>query len=153
MTENEAEGKFYASGGISDQIAEQITDHIASNRSVYSHNEDQTEYRDWVLYSVYEVEGKNAYTNNLDEVAVEGRLIIKTEHQEFFGGLGASYRRDYESEILENPTWLDICLCANDMINRTGDNHHVFLEGLNRAGSFTLDDKSFILLYDFSMGS
>ncbi len=153
MTLEQAEDKFYASGGVSEQIEEQIAAHIASNRSVYTHTEDQIEYRERVLYSVYPTEGKNAYTNNLDEVAVEGRIKIETKHDNFFGGMASESRRDYESEILENPIWLDICLCANDMINITGDSHHVFLEGLNKTGSFTLDDKSFILLYDFSMGS
>jgi len=148
-----AEGKFWdTNNGVHMQIDEQVSAHIAANRP-WQQNIGQTEYRDHVSFSAWPVDGKNAYTNNLDEVAVEDRIKIVTKHQSFFGGMAPENRKDYESNIMKNPTWLDLCLCANDMINCTGDNHHIFLEGVHKTGSFTLDDKSFILLYDFSMGS
>lgn len=146
------EDKFYETGGPSDQISEQVTNHIASNRSVFSHNDDQTEYRDLVIFSAWPFSGKKAYTNNLDDVAIEGRVQFISKIT-FTGDRPWMRRADYESDILENPTWLDVCLCANDMINVTSDHHHIFLEAVHKTGSFTLDDKSFILLYDFSMGS
>lgn len=153
MTEQEAEDKFYGSDGASEEMSAQITQHIRKHRSYSKKNKDQTEYQDLILFSAYSCKGKDAYTNNLYEVAVEGRIKIKTKHSDFFGSMTVESRKNYESEIMENPTWLDICLCANDMINCTGDNHHIFLEGVHNTGSFTLDDESFILLYDFSMGS
>lgn len=161
------EEKFWESGGVDDQITKQVSDHIAKHRTVttvtfrpddsldewaeqereLSNNLDV--YRDYVLFSAY----PDDYHNNLNEVAIEGRIQIMTKKKSFFGSMYPKLRKDYESEIMENPTWLDLCLCANDMIHCTGDNHHIFLEGIHKTGSFTLDDKSFVLLYEFSMGS
>jgi len=147
-------------------MSERVSEHISKHRDVtivkydaldslddYMRKDrelsDGKVYRDQVSFSAY----ANDWSDNLDEVVVEGRIKIVTKHQSFFGCMSEEVREDYKSEILTNPTWLDLCLCANDMINCTGDNHHIFLEDVHRTGSFTLDDKSFILLYDFSMGS
>ena len=149
-----------------EQMGDQVSVHIAKFRDVQTIEYLKTDslddymekdreianagiYRDQVSFSAYPED----YTNNLEEVAIEGRVQFKSDHQSFFGGMAEEFRKDYESEILENPTWLDLCLCCNDMINCTGDNHHIFLEGVHKTGSFTLDDKSFILIYDFSTGS
>lgn len=168
MTEDELnilEDTFYDDNGTYDQIMKKVSAHIAKHRTVTEykansytsiddiHKEEADlqnagNYRDFISFSAYE-----DYQNNLDEVAIEGRVMMKTEHQSFFGGMAEENRKDYESEVLENPTWLDLCLCANDMINLTGDNHHIFLEAVHKTGQFTLDDKSFVLIYDFSMGS
>ena len=141
------EDLFWAEDGIHEQIGCQITDYLYKNRDVCDG------YYNHVIFSAYPCDGDNAYTNNLLEVAIEGRIMFKTLHQDFFGGMAIAERNDYVSKVLENPTWLDLCLCANDMINCTGDTHHIFLEDVYKTGSFTLDDKSFILIYDFSMGS
>lgn len=148
------------------QMDIRVSVHIAEHRDVtivkYDRNASLDEYmqqdrdlangkvyRDQVAFSSY----ADDWSDNLDEVAIKGRIQFQTEYQDFFGGMSTEVREDYKSEILEDPTWLDLCLCANDMINITGDNHHIFLEAVHQTGSFTLDDKSFILIYDFSMGS
>lgn len=164
MTLDEREDHFWDE--LNNQMSERVSAHIAKHRDVTIVKYDALDslddyrrkdrklsngkvYRDQVSFSAY----ADDWSDNLDEVAVEGRIKIKTKHDDFFGGMAVESRQNYESEILENPTWLDLCLCANDMINCTGDNHHIFLEAVYKTGSFTLDDKSFILLYDFSMGS
>ena len=164
MTLDEREDHFW--DVLNNQMSERVSAHIAKHRDVEApvayadfgldswHEKerqlaDSGAYRDQVSFSAY----ADDWSDNLDEVAVEGRIMIKSPKQDFFGGMSAEHRKDYVSEILTNPTWLDLCLCANDMINCGGDNHHIFLEDVHRTGSFTLDDKSFILLYDFSMGS
>ena len=151
---------------LNEQMSNRVSAHIAANRDVTTVTYDKQAslddymridrdlsngkvYRDQVSFSAY----ADDWSDNLDEVAIEGRVMMKTKHQSFFGGMSEAVRQDYESEVLENPTWLDLCLCANDMINCTGDNHHVFLEAVHKTGQFTLDDKSFVLVYDFSMGS
>lgn len=153
MTTNEE--KFWADGGTCDQISNQVSEYIAEHRSPSLQSHHQLEYRDLVSFGAYplEDEGENAYTNNLNEVAVEGCVQFRTGYDDFFGGKAVAERKNYESKVLENPTWLELCLLANDMINCTGDYHHIFLEGIHKTGQFTLDEKSFILLYDFSMGS
>lgn len=151
---------------LNEQMCDRVSAHIEKHRDVTTVTYDKHAslddymktdrelanggvYRDQVSFSAYADE----WYDNLDEVAVKGRIQIRTKHEDFFGGMAMEVRKDYESEILTDPTWLDLCLCANDMINCTGDNHHIFLEAVHKTGSFTLDDKSFVLLYDFSMGS
>jgi len=164
MTEDQAEEHFW--DVLNEHMSDRVSAHIAKHRDVTTVSYDrhaslddymETDrklsnkkvYRDQVSFSAYAED----WSDNLDEVAVEGRIQIQSEHHSFFGGMAEEVREDYKSEILTNPTWLDLCLCANDMIHCTGDNHHIFLEAVHKTGSFTLDDKSFILIYDFSMGS
>ena len=168
MTKEEAaEEDFWGPDGVNQEMDKQVSEYIEKHRTVTAVNfrpdESQDEwdeqewkasnnsnvYRNSVNFSAYSED----YTNNLSEIAVEGRIKIKVEKEDFFGMMEPELRKDYESEIMTNPTWIDLCLCANDMINCTGDNHHIFLEGIHKTGSFTLDDKSFVLLYEFSMGS
>jgi hypothetical protein len=44
----------------------------------------------------------------------------------FFGN-GESYL----SPVVENPTWLQVAIIANDAICATESHHHVFLEGIS----------------------
>ena len=37
--------------------------------------------------------------------------------------------KNYVSAVVENATWLDVCVLADEMIRATGDYHH-FLEGI-----------------------
>jgi len=149
-----AKDLYWQTGGTADQIQDIIYDHIHANRDVTPKGEIRPgtgveEYYIHVIYSALE----DDYRNNLNEIAIEGRVQFKTPYSEFFGGKSEEARTDYESEILENPTWLELSLLANDMINCTGDQHHVFLEDVHKTDIFTLDDKSFVLIYNFSMGS
>jgi hypothetical protein len=99
-----------------------------------------------VFYSVYETDENDVPIDNLDEVAVDGRAVLVRERDNFFGG---KFSRPYKSEILVNPTWLQVAVCANAMIHRTRDTHHSFLEGLERQGF----NEEGIPVYRFSMGS
>lgn len=38
--------------------------------------------------------------------------------------------------LMIDPTWLSICVATDEMIERTGDYHHVFLEGIYTIGVF-----------------
>jgi hypothetical protein len=51
--------------------------------------------------------------------------------------------------VVEDPTWLDVAVLANDMIHTSGDFHHVFLEGINEIGH----DADGTQIYQFAMGS
>jgi len=55
---------------------------------------------------------------------------------------------DYESPVVENPTWLDIAAMFNKAIHQTGDFHHCFLEGVFR----TDDIQNGVPVYRFSTG-
>ena len=66
--------------------------------------------------------------DNLHEFAIKGRciLVCDSDHDEPEHG-------DYQSDVVENPTWLDMCVLMDAMIQRTGDFHHVYLEGVNKT--------------------
>jgi len=79
--------------------------------------------KSYVLYSAYETDEDGMPVNNLDQVAIEGKAIFVSDYDPFWGEGTA-----YQSEIMENPTWLDIAVAANKMIQVTGDYHHIFLD-------------------------
>jgi hypothetical protein len=78
-----------------------------------------------VFYSAYD-SFNDIPIDNLDEIAVEGKVQIQEGRNLFWGG---EVSESYTSEIMENPTWLDLAVCANEMIIKTNDHHHIFLEG------------------------
>ena len=75
-----------------------------------------------VVYSAYEKESED----NLDEIPCRGEFQIIAVHHSDFWGKG----KDYVSESIRNPTWLDIAVHANASIPITGDHHHIYLEGI-----------------------
>jgi hypothetical protein len=85
-----------------------------------------------VCYSAYEEDGSGVPLDNLDQVAVKGRCVLVGPADEYFGGPRS---REYRSEVLENPTWLQVAVHANAAIAVTRDRHHVFLEGLWPPGT------------------
>jgi len=166
------EDAFYNDGGIYEQIHDRIEAYIKENRDLtptpkmnmnlsWEEVEKLSEhkagtYRNYVSYSAYD----DTYTDNLDEVAVEGRVQfveevdIPNEIGMVMGNVPYDTRENYTSPVMENPTWLEVALLANDMINATGDNHHIYLEAIYLdKDKFTLDDKSFVKIYRFAMGS
>lgn len=100
-----------------------------------------------VCYSAYDMDEDDEPIDNLNEVAVEGRVRLVGFNDEFWGE-----GKDYQSEILENPTWLQVTVCANKMIEVTGDQHHAFLEGLSKLHKGKQVEEG-VTLYELSMGS
>lgn len=68
-----------------------------------------------VIYSVFGDDGMPL--DNLDEVAVRGPVRF--------------VRDGYISNVMIDPTGLDVAVVANDAIEFTEDYHHVFFEGLS----------------------
>lgn len=113
-----------------------------------------------VFYSAYPSdEEDDEPLDNLDEIAVHGKVILVGYTDEFWGGKSG---KDYHSPVLENPTWLEVSVCCNAMITKTRDFHHHFLEGLNlnkyvatdaRTGKPVWKIPEGVKVYEFSMGS
>lgn len=103
------------------------------------------ENKQLISYSAYE-EKDNLPQDNLDEIALQGKAIFCQDADVFYGGDQSS---PFKSKVVENPTWLDVCLLANEMILTTNDRHHVFLEAIKKTRK-TIDG---IPVYKFSMGS
>jgi hypothetical protein len=98
----------------------------------------------FVEFSACEEDDDGVPVDNLDEVAWEGRCRFVQEGETFFGN-GKGYR----SEVLENPTWLQVAVLANEMIKATGDEHHVFLESVDDTG----EEEGGVAIVEFGMGS
>lgn len=82
------------------------------------------------VYSVFDFD--------FDEIAITGKATVRN-----WGWSDYSW-----SAEVENPTWLDLLILSDDMIEKIEDHHHVFLEGIYRDGTDNTG-KTFIL----SMGS
>lgn len=100
--------------------------------------------KSYVLYSAYKTDEDGLPVNNLHEVAVKGKAIFVGLYDSFWGK-----GKDYQSEVMENPTWLDVAVAANKMIQVTGDYHHVFLEDVYKT-NYEIDG---VPVYYLSMGS
>lgn len=96
----------------------------------------------FVYYSAYEHDSNEIPINNLDDIAVKGKVYFFEEHVTTGPGT------DYTSPIVENPTWLQVAILANEMIKTTGDTHHIFLENIE-----ILKEENGIKQMGFRMGS
>lgn len=95
---------------------------------------------EYVVYSAYKEDGSGKYINNLNEVAIEGKVRFLQYADEYWGeGRGGDF-----TCTIKDPTWLELCIAADDMIQKTQDFHHVFLEGVYQRKDGT---------YEFIMGS
>lgn len=120
----------------SDAINERVDEYVKSHGAESVH----------VHYSNYKMDERDVPVDNLDEIAVKGKVIFKASSDEFFGGDESS---DYESPVLENPTWLELCRHFNDMMLTTGDFHHCFFEGVYSAKQ----EQNGVPVYRFGSGS
>lgn len=114
-----------------------------------------------VVFSAYEIcgdgepgdDGLYCHGNSLvdadfESAVIQGPCIFSTERDEFWGGCETE---DYQSEVLTDPTWLDILKAADDMICVTKDTHHCFLEAVHRDSQS--QEINGVPVYRFSMGS
>jgi hypothetical protein len=58
------------------------------------------------------------------------------------------YSEAYVSDVVENPTWGDVCVMANKAIVMTHDYDHRFLEGIE-----FIENDDDVKIYAFNMGS
>lgn len=123
----------------SDAISQRVDEYVKSQgaEKVYVH------------YSVYEKDDRDVPVDNLDRVAVEGKVVFKqvAESDSFYGGDEGN--SDYESPVLENPTWLELCYHFNTMMQTVGDYHHCFFEGVYPAK----EEQGGVPVYRFGSGS
>jgi hypothetical protein len=113
---------------------------------------DDPTQKNRVAYSAYKNDETDNPIDNLDEVAFEGKCVLFQDHDNFFGS-----GRSYISEELENPTWLQVSVEANKMIEVTGDDHHIYLESIYKVSSEYSSDapevEDDVTILKFSMGS
>lgn len=83
-------------------------------------------------------------TDVRDEVAVEGKCVFR-DLNPFHYGEG----NQYISKPMENPTWREVGFLADEMVETTGDYHHIFLEGVQVVDTWADGTK----IVEFVMGS
>jgi len=99
-----------------------------------------------VYYSAYKTSKTTGLQlNNLSQQAISGKVILRQQFEDFWGGEG----KDYQSHVVTDPTWLDIAVLADVMIHTTNDRHHIFLEGV----APTNEKIGGVKVYEFVMGS
>lgn len=98
-----------------------------------------------VCYSAYKSDDNDVPIDNLDEIAVTGKVVLVSGPNEYYGGPKS---KAYRSGVIENPTWLMVAVEANAMIREVRDTHHCFLEGLEHEGT-----EGDVNVFSFSMGS
>ena len=115
--------------------------------AIIEKNKDK-EHRNAVIMSYWKITENGEIQVDLDAVAVEGQVVFVDDGDDFFGNL-----TPYRSEIFTNPTWTEVLIAANEMINVTHDFHRVFLENIQDTGLFFTTKDGFVRVYEFSMGS
>lgn len=83
----------------------------------------------------------HSYMCNLFNIVTTGKVI-------FAGSWHGDREYWYESDIIENPTYLDAVKCANDMIIECGLIDHIYLERIKYLNTI-----KGVKLYTFGMGS
>ncbi len=88
--------------------------------------------------------------DNLDDTAVIGKVILVADGD---ASCPENDSQNYESPVMEDPTWLEICVLANAMIETTNDLDHVYLEGIEEDEEQSSQRSDGIQVYRFCMGS
>ena len=99
----------------------------------------------FVNYSAYKTDKDRIPINNLDEIAFEGKIRFREKRDPLWS---SQHGADFESQVLINPTWLDLAVVANKMIETVRDFHHVFLELIEIKG-----EEDGVTIAEFGMGS
>lgn len=102
----------------------------------------------YVCYSAYKSDEDEIPIDNLSNTAFLGKGIVVEEKDEFFGS-----GRNYQSDVLDTPSFLDLALVANELIETTGDFHHAFFESVMKTNGEKVIDGELIPVYKLSMGS
>lgn len=97
-----------------------------------------------VNYVAYEEDERGMPIDNLDDVAIVGRVRLIAAKDDW----GGEKSRSWEGKILESPTWLTIVIEANAMMRRTRNLHHCFLEGFE-----IVHQEGDVQIANFVMGS
>lgn len=100
-----------------------------------------------VHYSAYLLDKSGVAIDNLNEIACHGKVRFN-----YCGWLEEGHS-EYVSDVLENPTWLDVAKLADEAIRVTGDTHHIYLEGIRIDTSNSEKCNSHVSTYTLIMGS
>jgi len=81
------------------------------------------------ILAIYETDADDSPEVDLTKTVMVGEALVHSTGSEFFGN-----GRGFVSEVVTNPTYLDMMVICGQMIEATGDEHHVFLETISPYG-------------------
>jgi hypothetical protein len=93
-----------------------------------------------VIYSAWDCDGDEVPPNNLNDIPFKGTFVVVADYESFWDVKGDG--EAYIAGPVTNPTWLELAILANEAIHVTGDEHHVFFEGVD-----LVDDGKALKLY------
>jgi hypothetical protein len=79
-----------------------------------------------IRFARYDYDADGLPIANFDEVVIKGPAVFVADETSLYGGKES---KDFQSEILLDPTWLDLCIVSHHQIKSTRDNRHIYLEG------------------------
>lgn len=78
-----------------------------------------------VIYRAYIEDTQQMPIDNLDQVAVQGKVRFASSASVYGRQLT---EKDYLSKIVVNPTWLQVAIFANEMLEKTNQRERICLE-------------------------
>lgn len=97
------------------KIHQRVADHIGEPTIVH--------------FSAFTLDEAGNPIDNLDEVAILDYAVVIADADETY----APTSRAFESEWMDEPTWLDLCAVLHSQMKHTRDFHHIFLEGVTQV--------------------
>lgn len=114
------------------------------SKAIYDAGSQDDDVR--VQYSAYETDEDAIQIDNLDQVVIAGKCVFIED--EFGPGL------NYQSPVLNDPTWLDLCVHFNNKLLKHDTYGHTYLEGVTRVKDKTIViDGEEIPVWGFVSGS
>lgn len=80
-----------------------------------------------VVYKAYSEDSEKVPIDNLHEVAVKGKCRFANSRSVY---LGKTTEQNYLSKVVIDPTWLQVAIMANEMLEKTKQTNRVCLEGI-----------------------
>lgn len=84
----------------------------------------------YVFYEVYPTLRNGLPVDNLDEIALEGTVVFCGSPDPDLAKYGYSSDQKEYSETVSNPTWLDVAVLANQMVEVTKNHHKMYLRDI-----------------------
>jgi hypothetical protein len=99
--------------------------HAAAFDAIQNRVRARVNQKCFVVFSGYKRDQDNVPIDNLDDVPISGSIKIRASRERLASG---NPKKDYESEVFENPTWLDLCAIANAHLVQRAHRRELYLE-------------------------
>jgi hypothetical protein len=86
----------------------------------------------FLVFSAHKFDHNRVPIDNLDEVPIPGKVKIRVGRSHFSDG---KLTKLFESEILRDPSWLDLCAIAHAHILRARDRTNRYLDTAEIVGN------------------